>query len=335
MNRSASRTVLLDAALVGVIAILIVASLLIGQVHLPLGDVIGGALGAAPAKSTIIIQQLRLPRTLLALLAGAGLGLAGAVLQGFLRNPLADPGVIGISAAGSLGAVVAIYFGIYAASAWVIPLGAMSTCAVATIILYVIAARNVGTLTLLLAGIAINSLCLALISLCMNLSTNPYAVSEMVFWLMGSVSNRTLFDLGIAAPFVLAGILILLRSGKVLDAMSLGEEVARSLGVALQRERIFLIGGVACIVGGVVSVAGGIGFVGLVVPHLMRPLAGHLPSRILVPSMLGGAALLLAADIVVRLMANGPELQLGVLTSLIGAPFFFYLIVRRKALSDE
>jgi iron complex transport system permease protein len=231
--------------------------------------------------------------------------------------------------------VIAIYFGVYAASSWVIPIGAISLCALATIILYVIAARNVGTLTLLLAGIAINSVCLALISLCMNLSSNPYAVSEMVFWLLGSVSNRTLFDLSIASPFVIVGVLVLLRSGKVLDAMSLGEEVARSLGIAIERERFFLIGGVASVVGGIVSVAGGISFVGLVVPHLMRPLAGHLPSRILVPSMLCGAALLLAADILVRLMANGPELQLGVLTSLIGAPFFFYLIVRRKALNDE
>lgn len=335
MKAHASSIPLLNGALAAAILILVAASLLIGQVHLPFGDIVRGVFGIAPEKSTIIIQQLRLPRTLLALLAGGGLGLAGAVLQGFLRNPLADPGVIGVSTAGSLGAVVAIYFGVYAASTWVIPLSAMATCALATIILYVIAARNVGTLTLLLAGIAINSVCLALISLSMNLSTNPYAVSEMVFWLLGSVSNRTLLDLGIAAPFVIAGILILLRSGKVLDAMSLGEDVARSLGVALRRERIFLISGVACVVGGIVSVAGGIGFVGLVVPHLMRPLAGHLPSRILVPSMLGGAALLLAADIVVRLMAHGPELQLGVLTSLIGAPFFFYLIVRRKALSDE
>ncbi|HEY4077927.1 MAG TPA: iron ABC transporter permease [Rhizomicrobium sp.] len=335
MRDNAARIAILNMGLVVLIVLLGIASLLIGQVHLPFGDIVGGVYGSAPEKSVTIIQQLRLPRTLLALLAGGGLGLAGAVLQGFLRNPLADPSVVGISTAGSLGAVVAIYFGIYAASSWVIPLSAMSLCALATIVLYIIAARNVGTLTLLLAGIAINSVCLALISLSMNLSSNPYAVSEMVFWLLGSVSNRTLFDLGIAAPFVIAGILILLRSGKVLDAMSLGEEVARSLGIAIQRERLLLIGGVACVVGGVVSVAGGIGFVGLVVPHLMRPLAGHLPSRILLPSMLGGAVLLLAADIVVRLMANGPELQLGVLTSLIGAPFFFYLIVRRKALSDE
>jgi iron complex transport system permease protein len=329
------RIALLNAGLVLAIILLVIASLLIGQVHLPFGDIIGGIFGSAPEKSTTIIQQLRLPRTLLALLAGGGLGLVGSVLQGFLRNPLADPGVVGISTAGSLGAVIAIYFGVYAASSWVIPIGAISLCALATIILYVIAARNVGTLTLLLAGIAINSVCLALISLCMNLSSNPYAVSEMVFWLLGSVSNRTLFDLSIASPFVIVGVLVLLRSGKVLDAMSLGEEVARSLGIAIERERFFLIGGVASVVGGIVSVAGGISFVGLVVPHLMRPLAGHLPSRILVPSMLCGAALLLAADILVRLMANGPELQLGVLTSLIGAPFFFYLIVRRKALSDE
>lgn len=330
-----ARIAILNAALAALIAVLTILSLMIGQVHLPFADIIGGVVGAAPEKSVIIIQQLRLPRTLLALLAGGGLGLAGAVLQGFLRNPLADPAVVGISGAGSLGAVVAIYFGIYAVSAWAVPVSAMSFCAAATLVLYIIAARNAGTLTLLLAGIAINSMCVALISLSMNLSANPYAVSEMVFWLLGSVSNRTLFDLAIAAPFVIAGILILLRGGKVLDAMSLGEEVARSLGVAIRRERFFLIGGVACVVGGIVSVAGGIGFVGLVLPHLMRPLADHLPSRILVPSMLGGAALLLAADIAVRLIANGPELQLGVLTALIGAPFFFYLIVRRKVLSDE
>jgi iron complex transport system permease protein len=335
MTGNSSRIVLLNLALGLLILLLGAASLLIGQVHLPLADVLGGITGIAPQKTVTIVRELRLPRTLLAILAGGGLGLAGAVLQGFLRNPLAEPGVVGISTAGSLGAVIVIYLGIYAASAWMIPVSAMTLCAVATVVLYIIAARNAGTLTLLLAGIAINSVCLALISLTMNLSTNPYAVSEMVFWLLGSVSNRTLFDLGIAAPFVLAGIAILLRSGKTLDAMSLGEDVARSLGVAIRRERFLLVGGVACVVGGIVSVAGGISFVGLIIPHLMRPIAGHLPSRILVPSMLGGAVLLLAADIVVRLMANGPELQLGVLTSLIGAPFFFYLIVNRKALSDD
>jgi iron complex transport system permease protein len=335
MSDSAARIALLNLGLGALIVFLAAASLLIGPVHLSLLDVLGGITGSAPETVTTIVRELRLPRTLLAILAGGGLGLAGAVLQGFLRNPLAEPGVIGISTAGSLGAVIAIYFGIYATSAWVVPVSAISLCVAATAVLYIVAARNVGTLTLLLAGIAINSVCLALISLAMNLSTNPYAVSEMVFWLLGSVSNRTLFDLGIAAPFVLFGIAILLRSGKVLDAMSLGEEVARSLGVSIQRERLLLVGGVACVVGGVVSVAGGISFVGLIVPHLMRPLAGHLPSRILLPSMLAGAALLLAADIVVRLIAHGPELQLGVLTSLMGAPFFFYLIINRKALSDD
>ncbi len=209
---SVPRIALLNLGLTILIVLLVMASLLIGPAHLSLRDILDGIAGSAPEKITTIVRELRLPRTLLAMLAGGGLGLAGAVLQGFLRNPLAEPGVIGISAAGSLGAVIAIYFGIYAASAWVIPVSAISLCACATIILYIFAARNVGTLTLLLAGIAINSVCLALISLAMNLSTNPYAVSEMVFWLLGSVSNRTLFDLGIASPFVLCGIAVLLRS---------------------------------------------------------------------------------------------------------------------------
>ncbi|MEM9122232.1 MAG: iron ABC transporter permease [Pseudomonadota bacterium] len=326
--------VALVAGLFGLNLLLGFLSLTIGYIDLPLGEIFRGLFGYGPETTVTIVQELRLPRLLLALLIGAGLGLSGAVLQGLLRNPLAEPGILGISSSASLGAVLAIYYGLSTSFLFALPLAAMAGAGLATIVLCVLSARNASTLTIILCGVALNGLAISLTSLAMNFSPNPYAINEMVFWLLGSVKDRSFNDVALAAPFVLFGCVLLLGAGRALDALTLGEDAAQSLGFDLQRLRTLAIAGTSLAVGGAVAVSGGVSFVGLVVPHLMRPLVGHVASRLLLPSMLAGAALVLAADIAARLLRFGVEIHLGVLTSLVGAPFFFYLIwtMRRRTL---
>ena len=281
------------------------------------------------ATAWLIVSEIRLPRTLLALLEGATLGLAGATLQGFLRNPLADPGVIGVSSSASLFAVLALYTGLSSLFPLMLPLMAIAGALLCVFLLQGLAGRG-GILTLILAGAAITSLCGAFMALILNLSPNPYAASEILFWLMGSVTDRSMDHVWLATPFMLLGWVLLGVTGRSLDALSLGEEAAASLGVDLARTRLLIVTGIAVSVGAATAVAGAIGFVGLVVPHLVRGLAGHSPSRLLPASALAGAALLLAADIIVRVAATGPELKLGVVTALVGAPFFLGLILRAR-----
>lgn len=279
--------------------------------------------------ATMIMMEVRLPRTLLALMIGATLGLAGASLQGYLRNPLADPGVVGVTSAASLGAVLALYTGISMAFPLALPMMGIAGALLCALLLQGLAGKG-GVLSLVLAGVAVSSLCAALMSLALNLSPNPYAAAEIMFWLMGSVTDRSMDHVAFAAPLILIGWLILALSARSLDALSLGEESAASLGVNLSTTRTMVIGGTAISVGAATSVSGGIGFIGLVVPHLLRPLVGHSPSRLLLASALAGAALLLAADILVRVLPTGMELKLGVVTALVGAPFFLWLIFRAR-----
>ena len=279
--------------------------------------------------ATMIMMDVRLPRTLLALMIGATLGLAGASLQGYLRNPLADPGVVGVTSAASLGAVLALYTGISMAFPLALPMMGIAGALLCALLLQGLAGKG-GALSLVLAGVAVSSLCGALMSLALNLSPNPYAAAEIMFWLMGSVTDRSMDHVAFAAPLILIGWVVLALSARALDALSLGEESAASLGVNLIVTRNLVIGGTAISVGAATSVSGGIGFIGLVVPHLLRPLVGHSPSRLLLASALGGAALLLAADILVRVLPTGMELKLGVVTALVGAPFFLWLIFRAR-----
>lgn len=318
----------LNMALLLTCCVLVVISLVLGYTPIPAGEVLRGLAGLADPKTVTIVQDLRLPRTALALLIGGSLGLSGAALQGLLQNPLAEPGVVGVSSAAAFGAVLVIYFGLAATSSWTLPLSGMAGALAATTILWALAVRGAAKLTLLLTGVAIGGLSIALISLVMNLSSNPWAISEVAFWLMGSLKDRTLSDLGLAAPFILIGCAMLIASGGGLEALTLGEDTARSLGTPVNRVRMQVVLGTSLCVGAGVSVAGAVGFVGLIVPHLLRAFTDHAPARLLLPSALGGAALLLTADIAIRLIAVGPELQLGVVTSLIGAPFFFALIFR-------
>lgn len=279
----------------------------------------------------LVVGEVRLPRALLALTIGAILGLAGAALQGLLRNPLAEPGIIGVSNCAALGAVLVFYFGLHHVSPWALPAGGMLGALLSVVLIFLLAGRQRSLVSLILAGIAVNALGGALISLALNFAPNPYAMQEILFWLLGSVSNRSMHDFYLLLPFALSGCALILYCGRLLDALTLGEETAQSLGFPLTRLRWLLVVGIALAVGGAVSVSGAIGFVGLVVPHLLRPLVGYQPRRLLPVSALGGAALLLASDMLVVALSQAGELKLGVITALIGGPFFLYLVFNSRS----
>ncbi len=323
MNRSLG----LYAGLILLVTGLFIVSLAVGYAPVSLAQWFTGNLDP---NLLLILTEIRLPRALLGVFVGAALGLSGAALQGFLRNPLADAGLIGVSATASLGAVLVLYSGLAAAFALALPLGGLAGAGLAVLLVYMLAGHDSSMLTLILAGVAVNSFAAALTALALNLAPNPYAVLEIVFWLLGSLADRGMDQVWLAAPFIVLGSLLLLSSGRALDALSLGEDAARSLGFSLSRLRLQVIGGTALAVGAAVAVTGSIGFVGLVVPHLLRPLVRHQPSALLGLSALGGAALLLAADIVVRLIHTQVELKLGVVTALIGGPFFLYLLMATR-----
>lgn len=320
----------LSALLVAVVAVLFTASLVIGPADIALTDGIRGLFAGGDEAAAIIMREIRLPRALLGVLVGFSLGMSGAVLQGFLRNPLAEPGVVGVSAMASLGAVAVFYSGVAGASMLALPAGALAGAAIAVVVLLAIASAHASTITLILAGVALTSLAGALTSLALNLSPNPFASYEIIFWLLGSLKDRSMDHVWLALPLMAAGWALILASARALDALSLGEETAESLGIAMARVRIMVVAGVALAVGAGTAVTGAIGFVGLVVPHLLRPFTDRMPGGLLLPSGLGGAALLLAADIAVRVVVPGRELNAGVVTALIGAPFFLWLVVRSR-----
>lgn len=282
---------------------------------------------------SVVMREIRLPRALLGLMIGATLGLSGAVLQGFLRNPLAEPGILGISQSAAFGAVLALYTGLSTVFALALPLAALAGALVAVLAVRAMAGREASMLTIVLAGVAVSALAGAMTTLVLNLSPNPFAALEIVFWMMGSLSDRSMTHVWLAAPFMLAGWIMLAALGRDLDTLTLGSEVAASLGVSLERVRLLAVLGTAASVGAATAVAGAIGFVGLIVPHLLRPLTGGIPSRLLPASGLAGASMLLAADILVRTIAPDQDLKLGVLTAIVGAPFFFWLVwqMRRRS----
>lgn len=319
----------LTQALLALVACLFVASLLTGPAGIPPGRGLVALLTGQGAEG-LVMREIRLPRAILGLAIGASLGLAGAAMQGFLRNPLAEPGLIGTSAAAALGAVLAIHTGIYASFALALPLMALAGAGLSVGVILMLAGPRGNALSLILAGIAVSSLAGALTSLVLNLAPNPYAASEIVFWMMGSLADRSLLHVALALPFLALGAALIATTGRGLDALTLGEDAAASLGINLTRLRLKLVLGVAALVGASVAVAGAVGFVGLIAPHLMRRAVGARPSRLLPASALTGAAILLAADIATRVIAPERDLKLGVLTALVGAPFFLHL-VRRMA----
>jgi iron complex transport system permease protein len=328
LRRAAGRQRLIAAAtLVLLLLALTVISLLCGTVWLRPSQFLGSDTTAHLAR--LILVDLRLPRLVLALLVGGTLGLSGAVLQGITRNPLAEPGLLGVSAGAAFGAVMAIYFGLAGSFAAATPLLGLCGAAVAMAMTFALG-RGGGTLALILAGAAVSALMAALIALALNLAANPYAAFEIMTWLMGSLADKGWNQVWLAAPFILIGSALLALTGRSLDALSLGEVQAESLGVNLERLNILALLGTALAVGAATAVTGAIGFVGLAAPHLVRPAFGYQPGRLLWPSVLAGAALLLAADIATRLIRFGPEIKVGVFTALIGTPFFFWLVVRLR-----
>jgi iron complex transport system permease protein len=310
-----------------------VLSFFYGPSAFPAGDILSGLITGEGAAGTIA-REIRLPRAVLGLVVGAALGASGAASQGLFRNPLAEPGITGVASAAGLGAVIALYYGIAATHPLALPLFAITGAFISSAILLGLARRGTGILALVLAGVALSSLAGALTAFVLSMARNPYAMTEMVIWLMGSLKDRTIDDVLFAVPLVGAGLALLASSGRALDALTLGEDTAATLGVGIARTRLAVIAGVALATGAATAVAGAVGFVGLVVPHLLRPFCGHAPGRLILPSALGGAALVTLADLMVRVLSpNGGELLLGVFTAMIGAPFFFWLIlhVRRDS----
>ena len=315
---------------------LFTASALVSLLAGPQGVSISGLLDVLAGRDSLdadILVQLRLPRLMLGALVGAGLGMSGAMLQGYFRNPLADPGVIGVSACGGLGAVLALYFGVTGVVAMALPVAAVLGSAIGVALVLLLAGRSARATTLVLAGVAVSATASALTALVMNLAPNPWALAEIAYWLMGSLIDASWHEVLFASPFILAGLVLAASTRRTLDALSLGEEEARSLGQNGAYARYAIVGATALMVGAGVAVAGSIGFVGLVTPHVLRPLVGHQPSRLLWPSALGGAILVMSADLAVRFLSGpGMPLYLGVLTALLGAPFFLWLV--RKTRED-
>jgi iron complex transport system permease protein len=305
------------------LALLSLASLSAGHVWVPWSA--WASAGSDPRWA--IVFELRLPRTLLALLVGGSLGLCGAALQGYTRNPLADPGMLGVSSVAALGAVLTLYLGVAGQATWVLPAAAILGAAIGVVLLLALAGATSTVVTFILAGVIVQTVAGAGVALALNLAPNPWAVNEIVNWLMGSLADRSSDEVKLAFPGIVLGVVLLLTTGRSLDALTLGDQGARSLGIDLGRLRIILAAGVACAVGSAVAVTGVIGFVGLIVPHLLRPIVGAKPSGLLLPSVLGGAALTLAADILVRMTPAATEVKLGVAMAAIGGPFFLALLI--------
>lgn len=316
-------------AIASVIGIL--AACLLGSTPMSLAQVWAALWGQGDAADQIIIWQIRLPRALAAFVVGAALGVSGAALQGLLRNPLAEPGVLGVSASAALGATLVIYYGLAGLMPWVVPIAAIIGALVATAVIALAALQTRSVVTLILVGVGLSSFAGALMSLLMNFAPNPFSLSDMINWMLGSVANRSFDDLAIAAPFMLAGLGLLFVTRRGLSALTLGEEAASGIGLDLSRQRILVVVGAGLATGAAVSIAGAIGFVGIVAPHIVRPFVGHDPARSLLPSGLLGGLLLVVADIVVRLLPTAFELKLGVVAALIGAPAFVWIAMQRRA----
>lgn len=332
-----SATGLLRVWLVPLLALLALgltlASVTIGYAPIDLPSAFADWTAGRPTLSALVLVDLRIPRALLGALVGFSLGLTGAAMQGYLRNPLADPGVLGISSAAALGAVIVFYGGLAGTMTLALPLGGIAGAALAALAINLLAARGAGTLGLILAGVGLSSLAGALTALALNLAPNPYAALEIVFWMMGSLADRSMDQVWLCLPLMALGWALMLSTARALDALSLGEDTAASLGFDLVSVRMRLITGAALAVGSGVAVSGAVGFVGLVVPHLVRPLVGSRPSACLLPSGLAGACLVLAADLAVRLLPTRPELKLGVVTALVGAPFLIALLFHHRGRS--
>ena len=307
--------------------VLISISAFVGTAPLSFNETLSGAFGG-DGRIQAIVWELRMPRAVAAFSVGAALGLAGAALQGLLRNPLAGPGVLGVSAISALGAVIAIYFGWIAAGLWVVPLSAIVFAGAAMLALLAVAGNSPDTVRLILVGVGLSSLAGALTALAMNLAPTSFTLTDMVNWLLGSVTNRSWNDVLLVLPFWILGAIFVLMAGPGLRALSLGEETALTLGADPARTRLFVIVGTSLLAGASVGIAGTIGFVGVVAPHIVRPFCGHDPKSLLLPSALAAGAMLTAADLIIRVLPFDQELRLGVAAAIFGAPVFIWIAAR-------
>jgi iron complex transport system permease protein len=313
-------------------AVVLALSCAVGPADLAPGDVLRALF--EDSRAGLIVREIRLPRALAAWCAGAALAASGAAMQGLLRNPLADPGVLGVSSMAALGAVLAIYFNIASHAPAAVPLAAIAFALAATALLYALGAGRLSPARLILVGVGLSSFAGAMIALVMNLAPNPFILTDLVNWLFGAVTNRNFGDLTLTAPFMAAGLVAVLLSAPGLTALALGEEAAASVGADIARTRALAIGGAALMTGASVALAGAIGFVGIVAPHLARPLVGHDPGRAVIPAALIGGALLAAADLAIRLLPFDQELKLGVAAALIGAPLFVAIAARTQRIAQ-
>lgn len=320
----------LTVLLAVLIPIMAIISLSLGSANVSLWTAIADLIHHRHSLDETVVWQIRFPRVFLAILVGASLGMAGAAMQGLLRNPLADPGILGVTNGAALGAVLTLYFGVAALAWYWLPVMAILGSFVALFAVYLLAGVHGSVYTFMLSGVAINSFAGALIAIALNFAPSFYAMQEIVFWLLGSLANRNWHHVYIATPFILVGMALILISRRYLSGLTLGEQTASTLGFnpIIERYRLFI--GVAMAVGASVAVTGSIGFVGLMVPHLLRPLVGQHPGRLLLVSALAGAIFVLAADMVVHQFSQARELKIGVVTSLIGGPFFLMLVLKTR-----
>jgi iron complex transport system permease protein len=317
----------------------VVVGLLVGPAQLSPGEVMGalarrlsGKLDPLRWRDTVVVG-VRLPRVLVGFVAGGALAVAGAALQGLFRNPLAEPGVLGISSGASLGAVLAIYFHLAGRAVWLLPACAFLGAAVDAVLVYAIAARlgrgRVFTATLLLVGIAVMSLNVSLTTFVLSISLASYNVGrEVMYWLLGGLEGRTWDHLMLGAPAVLAGTAVIAAHARDLDALLLGEVSAQSVGVDVPRVRMRLVLASALVVGAAVAIAGPIGFVGLLVPHILRLGVGASHGALVPLSFFGGGVFLVVADVVARTLSA--DIPVGVVTAAVGAPVFLALLIRRR-----
>ena len=310
-------------------------ALLLGSTPMAPERVLAALFGLADAADSTVVWQVRLPRALAAFVVGLALGGSGAALQGLLRNPLAEPGVLGVSASAALGATFVLYYGFAAPSAWLLPTAAVAGAVLATLLIAAAAIRTSSVVTLILIGVGLSSFAGATMSLLMNLAPTPFSLFDMINWMLGSVANRSFPDVAFSAPFIAAGLAVLFWGRRGLAALSLGEEAAAGIGLNVRRQRLLVVAGAGLATGGAVALAGTIGFVGIVAPHLVRPLVNHDPARSLLPSALLAGLMLVLADIGVRVLPTNTELKLGVVAALVGAPAFVWIAMHRRTVSNS
>ena len=325
---------MLNIWLGGAALIAVLAACLIGSIPMAPERLVAALIGAGTPGDEIVLWEIRMPRAMAAFVVGASLGLCGAALQGLLRNPLAEPGILGVSATAALGATLALFYGAAGVSALAAPVAAILGAIAATFVLAFAAMRTSSVVTLILIGVGLSSFAGAVMALLLNLAPNPFTLSDLINWTLGTVANRSFGDIGLVAPFMIAGLALIIAARRSLSALTLGEEAAHGLGVNLQRTRLFIVIGAGLMSGAAVSIAGAIGFVGIVAPHLVRPLVGYDPARTLAPAALAGGIMLVLADIGVRLLPTPAELRLGVVAALIGAPLFVWIAMKRRPVND-